>query len=210
MSADEVQEGLKMELFRFQGDRRRSLVYDLLVTWDRALRDLERVMGTYDLPYVYRERPNLGILAVAATKIGYVPFEEYSKEKGRGRSRRKGRADLWLADKNGAKAFDFEAKYIEVSFRSKKLAKTIQHHLDIAARDASDLRDKSDCTVGIVFVRPYGAICKDFDPDPFWNQLSDLSSYGGDFCAFHICKPKIWSQNYHKGCPGIAIAGRYT
>jgi hypothetical protein len=198
-----------MELFKFQGDRRWSLVYDLLASWDRALRDIEEVMGTRDLPYFYSERPNLGILAFAAIRIGYVPFEEYSVQKGRGKDQRRGRADLWLA-KKGAKTFNFEAKYIQVSFHNKRLAKTIRHHLDIAADNAYDLHGESDWTIGIIFVRPYGAIYKDFDPDLFWNQLSDLGSYGGDFCAFHICKPEIWSRNHHKGYPGIAIVGKYT
>jgi hypothetical protein len=198
-----------MQLFRFQGDRRHSFIYNLLVRWNRVLCDLEAAMAPWDLPYVYGERPNLGILAAAATRIKYVPFEEYSAEKGRGKSRRLGRADLWLATKSGAKAFDFEAKYISPSFRSKKLAKTIQHHLDIAAKDASDIRYKSDCTIGIIFVSPYGATHENFDPDPFWDQLSDLKQYGGDLCAFHICKPEIWGETGYKDRPGIAIVGRY-
>jgi len=173
------------------------------------LRDLEAAMAPWGLPYVYGERPNLGILAAAATWIKYVPFEEYSAEKGRGKSRRLGRADLWLSTKNGAKAFDFEAKYISPSFHSKKLAKTIQYHLDIAAQDASDITYKADCTVAIVFVSPYGAIREDFHPDRFWDQLSDLKQYGGDLCAFHICKPEIWGEtDYYKDRPGIAIVGR--
>jgi len=137
--------------------------------WDRVLRDLEAAMIPWGLPYVYRERPNLGILAAAAARIGYVPFEEYSAEKGRGKSQRLGRADLWLATKNGARAYDFEAKYISPSFNSKRLVTTIEHHLDIAAKDASDVRYKSDRTIGIVFVSPYGATRRNFDPDPFWD-----------------------------------------
>lgn len=199
-----------MESFRFQGDRRRSLVYELLVNWNKALRALEKAMGTSDLPYVYRERPNLGILAAAATKTGYIPFEEYCAEKGRGKSRRKGRGDLWVVAKDGSKAFDFEAKYMDVSFHSKRLAKTIQYHLDIVAEDASALRYKSDCTIGILFMCPYGATYENFDSEPFWRQLSDLSKYSGDFCALHICPSEIWWHNDHKGRPGIALVGRYV
>jgi len=201
--------GPKMKLFWFQGDRRRSLIHDLLVSWNDVLCDLEGAMRTWDLPYVYGERPNLGILAAAATRIGYVPFEEYSAEKGRGKSRRKGRADLWLARKNGMKAFDFEAKYIQLSFRSKRLGRTIRRHLDMAAKDATDIRYKSENTIGVIFVSPYGAIHKDFSPDLFWSQLSNLSQYGGDFCAFHICSPEIWSRTDYRDRPGIAIVGRY-
>lgn len=143
-----------MELFRFQGDRR--YIHDLLVSWHNVLRDLEAAMANWDLPYVHGERANLGILAAAATRIGYLPFEEYSAEKGRGRSRRTGRADLWLATKNGARAFDFEAKYIWPSFRSNRLAKTVRRHLDRAANGAADIRYRSDHTIGITFVSPYG------------------------------------------------------
>lgn len=197
------------DLFWFEGDRRRSLICSLLKSWHRVLCDLETAMGTWDLPYVFGERPNLGILAAAAVRVEYVPFEEYSAEKGRGKSRRKGRADLWLATKNGTKAFDFEAKYIEPSFRSKRLAGTIQHHLDIAAKDAFDIRYKSDNTIGIVFISPYGATHKDFSANLFWDQLSDLRQYGGNFCALHICAPEIWSRTSYKDRPGIAIVGRY-
>lgn len=197
------------DLFWFEGDRRRSLIYPLLKSWHRVLCDLETAMGTWDLPYIFGERPNLGILAAAAVRVEYVPFEEYSAEKGRGKSRRKGRADLWLATKNGTKAFDFEAKYIEPSFRSKRLDGTIQYHLDIAAEDASDIRYKSDNTVGIVFISPYGATHEDFSANLFWDQLSDLRQYSGDFCALHICAPEIWSQTSYKDRPGIAIVGRY-
>lgn len=199
-----------MQLFRFQGDRRQLFICNLLESWDGVLRDLETAMEYWDLPYVYGERPNLGILAAAATRIGYVPFEEYSAQKGWGRSQQLGRADLWLATKEGRKQYDFEAKHIPLSFRTKKLAKTIQRHLDIAARDVSNIRYKADCSIGIVFASPYGATPKDFDPNPFWDQLSDLKQYGGDFCAFHICESKIWSRNdYYKDRPGIAIVGRY-
>lgn len=202
-----------MQLFRFQGDRRRSLVRDmhnLLAEWDHVLCDLEPAMAPWGLPYVYGERPNLGILAAAATRIGYVPFEEYSADKGRGKNQRLGRADLWLTRENGAEAFDIEAKYILVSFHSSRITSAAEHHLDIAAQDASDIRYKSDCTIGIVFMSPYGATRHGFDPDPFWDQLSDLRKYGADFCALHICKPEIWGEtDDHKDRPGLAVVGRY-
>lgn len=202
------------QLFRFNGDRRRSTTRDiqkLLVSWDGVLCDLEDAMAPWGLPYAYGERPSLGILAAAAARIGFVPFEEYSADKGRGKSRRSGRADLWLATKSGERAYDFEAKYIPRSFNSKRLVTTLERHLDIAAKDASSLTYKSDCTIGIVFVSPYGATHKGFDPDPFWDQLSDFTQYGGDVCAFHICRPEIWGSNlYWRDRPGIAIVGRYV
>lgn len=199
------------KLFWFEGDRRRPVIEDLLISWDGVLRDLETAMETWDLPYVFGERPNLGILAVAATRIGHVPFEEYSAEKGRGKSRRTGRADLWLATKNGIREFDIEAKCIQVSFRSKRLSKTVRHHLDIAAQDASDILNKSDKTIGIVFISPYGARREDFDTSFFWDQLCDMSQYGGNFCALHICAPEILSRapKCYEDRPGIAIVGRY-
>ena len=203
-----------MQLFWFKGDRRRSTtrdIQDLLVSWDGVLRDLEGAMAPWGLPYDCGERPSLGILAAAATRIGFVPFEEYSADKGRGKSRRSGRADLWLATTSGARAYDFEAKHIDRSFGSKRLVTTIERHLDIAAKDASVLTYKSDCTIGVVFISLYGAKQKGFDPDPFWEQLSNLAQYGGDVCALHICKPEIWGRNLkRRDRPGIAIVGRYV
>jgi hypothetical protein len=201
--------GPKVVFFQFKCDPKHTIISKLLKSWNDVLSDLESAMKPWDLPYVYRERPNLGILAAAATRIGYVPFEEYSAQKGRGKNRRTGRADLWLSTTNGKKAFDFEAKYILPSFQSNRLAKTIQHHLDIACNDAKAISYKSNYTIGVVFISPYGASIKNFNPNVFWNRLSKLKQYKGDFCALHICSPTIWLRSSYKDRPGVAIVGRY-
>ncbi|MDP3955455.1 MAG: hypothetical protein Q8Q15_03780, partial [bacterium] len=170
---------------------------------------LEQVMGNDDLPYTYGERANLGILAVATTKAGYIPLEEYSADKGRGKHSRVGRADLWLTNKKGNKAFDFEAKCIRLSIRPKHLIDTIQNILKTACEDANDIRNKSQYNIGIVFICLYGANNENFKSDinKFWVQLRDRRSYEADFCALHICQ--TWSKNEHGDCPGIAVIGRY-
>jgi hypothetical protein len=104
---------------------------------------------TSELPYVYTEMPNFCILAMAATKIGYLPFEEFSIPKSRGKQRRQGRGDLWLATKGSTRADNFEVKYIKVSFGSKRLAMIVRRHLDVAHKDATDTTDKTASTTAV-------------------------------------------------------------
>lgn len=193
-------------------DHRLVAIPALLESWDKTLRELEKAFGIHDLPYVYRERTNVGILAAAATKLGYLTFEEYSVEKRRQRRWRQGRADLYICSKDSRKEFNIEAKYKVVSFRNQRLAQTIAPILETVIKDVVVLRKSEHSRrIGIVFLRPWGAKPDDFDPTPFWSQLRDRASYGADFCAFHLCKFEIWSQQEtHNDCPGIAVVGKYA
>lgn len=57
--------------------RRPLLIKALIEKWDQTLRDFESVMTVEGLPYVYGERTNTGLLAVASAKIGFIALEEY-------------------------------------------------------------------------------------------------------------------------------------
>jgi hypothetical protein len=192
--------------------KKRVLIPGLLEKWDKTLREMEETLGVYDLPYVYGERTNIGILASAAAKLGYLTLEEYSTEKRRSRKWNPGRADIYICRKDGQQEFNIEAKYDTVSFNSYRLAQKIGRLLDEAAKDVKKLRPYARVhRLGVAFLRPYGARPDDFDPTPFWTQLRDRASYGGSFCALHLCKYEIWSKHQeHVGCPGIAIVGKYV
>jgi len=119
-----------MNRFHFIGDKRKALVSRLLECWHKTLDKLEQVMS---VPYVYGERANVGILAMAAVRLGYLPFEEYSCKKGYGRGQWKGRADLRLYKNEGGTYFDFEAKCPQmISIKSKKIANLLERELGIA------------------------------------------------------------------------------
>jgi hypothetical protein len=194
----------------FKGDRRRPLIYDLLVKWDEVLHDLESVFSNEDLPYVYGERTNIGIIAAAASRLGYHTLEEFYIPKRRRKSKRAGRADLYIVSKDGAKDFVFEAKLIKISFGSKRVvSEAIQGSLKDCMKQVGAVREQAQKAIGIVFVRPYHAK-PDFEPDHFWDQVNNTDIHHADFSALHLAKFDIWSkQKEHKGCPGIAIVGQY-
>ena len=188
------------------------LIPDLLEKWDKTLRELEEAFGVYDLPYVHGERTNIGILASAATKLGYLTLEEYSAEKRRQRKWKSWRADIYICSKDGQQEFNIEGKYDTVSFNTHRLVQKLSRLLDEAAKDVLKLRPYEGVNrLGVVFLHPYGARPDDFAPTPFWTELRNRASYGGDFCALHLCEYEIWSKHQeYVGCPGIAIVGKYA
>jgi len=194
-------------------DRRRpKLIENLLEEWDKTLREFEKVMTVEDLPYIYGERTNIGFLAAAATKMGIIVLEEYALQKRKGRLLKPGRADLWLYSNKNSIDISIEAKLKTLSWKSRKLPELINPILQDAVKEVDKVRpsENSRYSLGIVFVRPYHANLDEFEPDVFWNQLGDRSSFKADFCAFHLCDYEVWSQQEnHEGCPGIGIVGKF-
>jgi len=194
-------------------DMRRTQFKELIEKWDRLLIDFENVMTTEDLPYIYKERTSVGLLAAAATKKGYIVLEEYGTEKQHKGQTRAGRADLWLYKKDKSIDISLEAKYKEISWSSKKVIEVVKPILKKAVSDVNEVRPSEGAkySLGVVFVRPYNANPDSYNPDDFWDQFGDKSSLGADFCAMHLCKYEIWSeQKYNKGYPGICIAGKFS
>lgn len=196
-----------MDRFLFVGDKRKALVFPLLECWHKTLNKLEQLMS---VPYVYGERTNVGILAVAAVSSGYLPFEEYACKKGYGRGQWKGRADLRVYKKVGGVYFDFEAKCPQmISIRSKRVADLLERELGIACAEV-EVEDRSENSAGIVFLRFNKAKKDTFhsDLEGFWDQLQHRGSYNGDFCALHISSSDWWKEDWAEDCPGIALIGR--
>jgi hypothetical protein len=188
-------------------DGRLNEIFTKLINkWDQTLRKYEQVMKEDDLPYVYGERPNLGILATSATKLGFITLEEYETQ----RKGKYGRADLWMYNKILNIDVSIEAKFVILSWKSNILAKTINRKLDLAVDEVSNVDEDARYSLGIVFLRPYGADPETFKPINYWNQIKDRSAIGADFCAMHICKTETWAnQQYAKGYPGIVMAGKF-
>ncbi|GBD48131.1 hypothetical protein METY_1344 [Methylopila sp. Yamaguchi] len=68
-----------------------------------------------DDPLLHNETASVGVLAGAATRIGYLALAEYSSQKrgsGRGRPYRRGRCDLWISTPGGDRSWSFEVKQI--------------------------------------------------------------------------------------------------
>lgn len=196
-----------MDRFRFVGDKRKPLIFPLLKSWHRTLDKLEQVMR---VPYVYGERTNVGILALAAVRLGHLPFEEYSCKKGYGRGQWKGRADLRLYKKEGGAYFDFEAKCPQItSIKSKNVTNLLVNELDSACEDLK-VEDLSENSAGIVFLRFNKATKETFksDIEDFWNRIRLRESYNCNFCTLHVCSSNWW-EDWSEDCPGIVLVGRY-
>jgi len=188
--------------------RLNELFEDLIEKWDQTLIKYEQVLGIEDLPYGYGERTNLGILATASAKLGFIALEEYRIEK----EKKYGRADLWLFNKDHSLDISIEAKFRELSWNSKMVAEKVKVDLNAAVDDVKKVKkyEEAKRSLGISFIRPYNADPNDFDANHYWDQISDRSLTGADFCAMHLCPENIWvKQEYATGRPGIIMAGKF-
>ena len=190
-------------------DAERKFTQALMTSWDSTLRKYERkwAKGSY-LPYVYGERANIGILAVAAAMIKAFPFEEFSITKGRGHQKHTGRADLEILGK-GNQLWHIEAKRLQKSFRRHDFFDAVRDKLDEAATQAKSVTEGSDLKMGIVFVIPYGIKDPYSQRRHFVEGISDLKSLKADFSSIHFANPDLY-QKVHENSPGIAIVGRYV
>jgi len=190
-------------------DNKHKFIEGLMNSWDSTLRQYEREWGKGSyLPYVYGERANIGILAIAAAMIKALPFEEYSIKKGRGHQKHTGRADLEILARN-KQLWHIEAKRLQKSFRSHDFIDVVREKLNDAANEAESSTEGSNLRMGIVFVIPYGIIEPHTQCKQFVDRISDLKSLKADFSAIHFAKPELY-QKAHKDSPGIAIVGRYV
>ena len=60
----------------FSGDRRKAFIYPWLRAWHDLLQRYELNLGGDELPYIWGERANVGILAAAALNEGALFFLE--------------------------------------------------------------------------------------------------------------------------------------
>ncbi|MBA7593822.1 hypothetical protein ES703_00756 [subsurface metagenome] len=202
-----------MESFYYAGVRRGSFLHKLLESWADTLCKYEEIMYPSDLPYLYRERTNVGFLASAATKLGALVLEEFSCNKKRGRKQRPGRADLWIWAGGKAPDYQFEAKYISPNARTKPLESEIKEALKEATKDICKIpmHDRAEdwVGIGIVFVVPYFPRRREFSSNQLRNRLLHISSLNADFCAIHFCQGELQATTPH--CfPCVAIVGKYV
>lgn len=200
-----------MSNFEFIGDQRRTFIYKLFRSWHKTLIKYENALAEIgDLPYWYIERTNIGLLAAAALRIEAFPIEEYTTLRGRGVNRSVGRADLWILSPNET-IYDFEAKRKEVLLSSNRISEVIEPPLRKAVIAVRSLAQRSNFSVGIVFVIPYASSLSQVNLSLFKEQIIDITSYGGDFAAIHFCNETIWRNLSIKGYfhPGIAVVGKY-
>ena len=89
----------------------------LLEEWLLCIERYCRVAAGDDAPFIYTERANIGLLAGAAWRCGWVALEEFQYQKGfKNKPKWDGRADLYLATDHTEDMI--EAKFSWLSLRS--------------------------------------------------------------------------------------------
>ncbi len=150
-------------------------------------------------PWLYSERPCIGLLAAAATLVGAVTLEEWRTKKSREEGEGYGRNDLWLRFNSPPNQSDYaiEAKYESIEFAKELLPnikQKIEDILRIAVEDASSVPKHVGCPAGIAFIslRQYNE--QDVSNAP--KQIFNLVESGIEFDAFAgIC---LSSQSFEK------------
>lgn len=138
--------------------------------WENVIEEWSLLIDRYcrvtqdDAPYWYTERANIGVLAGACWRAGYVALEEFQYKKGyRNKPKWSGRADLWFcSDKTSILV---EAKYKCISLDSGDHIQTITPILNEAKRNAEQSKKgRRDLTaIGMVFVPVYIPVSADVD-----------------------------------------------
>jgi hypothetical protein len=166
-----------------------------------------------DVPWWYRERALLGILAGAVWLSKGVALEEYSDEKrrlsGRGRILPRsyaGRVDLYF--EISAASFAAEAKHVWLpSSKHKDQKAKLESCLNHACRDIRKLRAVGTQRLAIVFVSPYvtAKSVGDLERHVEW-ALEEVQSIRADAVAWIF--PELGEYGKARDgsiCPGIAM-----
>lgn len=142
-------------------NKRFSIWENIIEEWSLLIERYCRVTPG-DAPYWYTERANIGVLAGACWRAGYVALEEFQYKKGyRNKPKWPGRADLWFG--SDKESIIVEAKHKFISLNSKDHIQTITPMLNSAKRNAEESKGgQHDLTaIGMVFVPVYIPVSAD-------------------------------------------------
>ncbi len=189
-------------------DKRFSSLKPVLNSWFKVLRDYTRRVETIyedpkdrDFPWWYRERPQVGFLAIASWCAGWAVLEEWGMKKRSGRSHSQGRNDLWIG--SGKDEWFIEAKHTWCDIHrcnSETMIRTIQKALTYAADSARKPSCTSSKKIGALFVSPVWKSSKTFSPDQFnkaqteWIRTCKSITIQADVVA-------LYSYSKHDECP---------
>jgi hypothetical protein len=126
-----------------------------LEEWLLAIERYCRVCDGDDAPYFYNERANIGVLAGACWRSGWIVLEEFQSEKGyRNKPKVNGRVDLWLADETREELV--EAKFKWICMGSPGTHRLVEETMVAALKDAKSTRcSGSDYAFGVGFFPVY-------------------------------------------------------
>ena len=189
---------------------------NLFRAWNEVLIEYESAWREYkNLPYIYNEQAEIGLLAIAARDTKGFPFIEFSIQKhGQGKNYG-GRADLEIYWK---KKLDWclgvEAKPANISCssrrRDKNLVQTIKVPLEEAQKCVNTLRSSYHDRLALVIGKLVHA-SDDFDRKQLRTDLFSAAwRLKADFCTIHFCEDDIWKNSDYDNCPGIALIGKIS
>ena len=114
-------------------------------------------VATKDAGYWYTERTNVGILAQAAWKSGFIALEEYQTKKMARHdpdASSNGRCDLWISGKKVSDVIEAKQQYVQLG--SSRNTAVANSHLKKALADATrTVGDSGEDAVGLVFLPAY-------------------------------------------------------
>lgn len=125
--------------------------------WLKAVPVIQRKFRSWNEefnPFEWNEAASVAVLAIAASKAGYLAHTEYvtsKRHETRGKPFRHGRCDLWVADVETQLSWAFEFK--QQSAASKLRPGTFNKRLARACRDARAVdRSEADSRVGCLIL----------------------------------------------------------
>lgn len=175
-----------------------------------------------DAPYWNIERTNIGMLAAACWKNGWVALEEFATVKKKiDKSDNGGRCDLWVSSQSGNKNYAIEAKKGSCSLDSKELIESLAEILDgeknlkeSACNDARKLNeDEGDERMGIAFMHLYLSESKQKKIEGLVEvvtkevELYSQKDNGPDFVYLYLKDNGVRSDS-GSIIPGVIIAGK--
>ena len=182
---------------------------DIIEEWSLLI---DRYCRTFedDAPYWYTERANVGVLAGACWRAGFVALEEFQSEKGySNKPKRPGRADLWIA--NGNVNTCVEAKMKRISLNSKNVACTLIPILESALDNAIESRgsQKNLDALGMTFVPVYIPSKDEKKVDERISAMVEdiKSNFRGDMIFWHFpSESRVLKSSTGKYCwPGLIV-----
>ena len=187
--------------------------HSLLEEWMLTIERYCRIMDGGDAPYFYNERANVGLLAGAAWRCGWVALEEFQSLKGyRNQKKTNGRIDLWLATERDEELV--EAKYNLLSLNSidmeKQVASTMLEAQKDAKRSGGVYPDLNAIAIG--FFPVYATLGRTDDIDEVIGDALDIFK-GYDYHAMAWSFPRETRNIEYEGSryiPGVIMLIKNT
>lgn len=179
-----------------------------------------------DAPYWYTERANVGLLAGAAWRCGWIALEEFQSEKidvsanettsktnAAPKTTWNGRCDLWMASEKSAEVV--EAKFTWLNLLSKQLPELAGACLELALQDAANTQAGTDVkAVGVAFLPIYAKADQIGDETALTTLLHEtlprLETLPADLVAWSFPKGlrAHVGEQYNNYLPGVLLLAK--